>query len=183
MSDNELKIPQELRQKFSDVAWGASQLASIGIFKKFSTTELAEIYSVGKVLSLKPGAHAVIEGEPSRGLFIIFSGNVSVYKNDTVTGGMHRIAYMEEGQSFGELSLFDNSPRSATVIADSPCFLFSLEQKEFEKFMGVRGHEFQVRFYQRCAEELADRFRAINSDYINSQQLLWKYALRKEESA
>ena len=33
---------------------------------------------------------------------------------------------------------------------------------------------------EECAEEMAVRFRIQNDDYINSQQLLWKYALRKD---
>ena len=32
---------------------------------------------------------------------------------------------------------------------------------------------------EECAEEMAERFREQNEDYIISQQLLWKHALRK----
>lgn len=176
------QISPELLEKFGDNNWGAEQLTQIGIFRKFTRDELIDLYKIGEVRQFKTGSHAVIEGEPTRGLYIIFSGNVSVYKNDTTTGAMHRIAYMEEGSAFGELSLFDTAPRSATVVADNTCYLFSLDYLVFQKFMDDRGHEFQVRFYQKCAEDLAERFRAINADYISSQQLLWKYALRKADS-
>jgi CRP-like cAMP-binding protein len=165
--------------RFDDPDWGAEKLQAIGIFKNFNLTELAKVYKIGVVLPLKPQAHAVIEGEATRGLYIILSGKVSVYKNDVVTGAMHRIAYMEEGHSFGELSLFDDAPRSATVVADSHCYLFHLEAGSFEKFLKMEGFEFTARFFKTCAEDMAERFRAINSDYISSQQLLWKYALRR----
>lgn len=171
-----------LNPKFSDPQWGAEQLETITIFRKFSIKELSDLWEIGRVLSLRSGSHAVIEGEPSRGLYIILSGKVSVYKNDMVSGAMHRIAYLDEGAAFGELSLFDSAPRSATVVADTHCFLFELEAQNFERHLENMGHEFKVRFYQKCAEDLAERFRSINSDYIISQQLLWKYALRRAQS-
>ena len=132
----------------------------------------------GEVILIKPKSHAVIEGETTRGLYVILSGNLSVYKNNS-NGSMHRIAYMEEGHSFGELSLFDDAPRSATVVADTHCHLFFLDTSKFENILNEEGFEFSTRFFRTCAEDLAERFRAINADYISSQQLLWKYALRK----
>ena len=182
MEDPKSSINDQLSPKFSDPQWGAQQLETIAIFRKFSIEELGGLWRIGKVLSLRSGSHAVIEGEPSRGLYIILSGKVSVYKNDTVSGAMHRIAYLDEGAAFGELSLFDSAPRSATVVADTHCFLFELEANNFENHLMKMGHEFKVRFYQKCAEDLAERFRNINSDYIISQQLLWKYALRRAKS-
>ena len=167
------------RKKFSDPKWGAEQLKEIGIFKNFTVKELMRIYKIGEILNVKQEAHVVIEGETTRGLYIIFHGTVSVYKNDNVTGAMHKIAYMEEGSAFGELSLFDDAPRSATVAADNECYLFQLDTKNFEALLKKEGHEFASRFYKTCAEDMAFRFREINADYISSQQLLWKYALRK----
>ena len=105
---------------FRDPTWGAEQLKRISIFKEFNEAELTAIYQKGEIRALKPSAHAVIEGEPSRGVFIILSGSVSVYKNDSTTGTMHRLAHLDEGSSFGELSLFDSAPRSATRASTSP---------------------------------------------------------------
>ena len=171
-----------ISDKFADPEWGGGQLEKIGIFSRFSTEELSSLWKIGRVRSLKAGNHAVIEGELSRGLYIILSGKVSVHKNDLVSGAMHRIAYLEEGVAFGELSLFDMAPRSATVVADTQCCLFELDAQVFESHLDEKGDDFKIRFYQRCAEDLAERFRNINSDYIISQQLLWKYALRRADT-
>jgi CRP-like cAMP-binding protein len=179
MSEPAAAIPPQMIEKFNDPEWGAEQLQSIGIFKQFELSELSKIYQIGTVVPLKPNAHAVIEGESTRGLYIILHGNVSVYKNDTVTDSMHKIAFMSEGQAFGEMSLFDDAPRSATVAADTHCYLFHLDASVFDRFLAQEGFEFACRFYKKCAEDMAERFRAINSDYIISQQLLWKYALRR----
>lgn len=161
-----------------DPKWGAQQLKNISIFKNFTDEELTELYAIGEFISFKPQSYVVVEGEPTRGLYIILYGTVSVYKNDIITGNMHRIAYLETGNNFGELSLFDNSPRSASVCAETDCYMFYLDSQKFNEFLQKKGQDIKVRFYKTCAEDLVARFRNLNNDYIISQQLLWKYALR-----
>ncbi len=51
----------------------------------------------GKLSAYAPKAYAVIEGEPTRGLYIILSGSMSVYKTSASSGAMTRIAYLEQG--------------------------------------------------------------------------------------
>lgn len=170
-------------EKFRDASWGANQLKRIPIFKSFSSEELGSLYAHGKIVVIKPGVNAVIEGEPSRGLFVLLSGTVSVYKNDPASGSMHRLTYLEEGSYFGEFSLFDTAPRSATVTAENTCYLFQLDVDKFGTFMHKAGLEAQVRFYKTCSEQLSERLRNLNNDYIVSQKILWKYALRRAEKS
>jgi CRP-like cAMP-binding protein len=177
------KPPPPNLDQFRDPNWGAEKLKSIGLMKRFTNEELSLLYAEGEFKTIMPQSYAVIEGEPSRGLFVLLKGTVSVYKNDITGSSMHRIAILEEGAFFGELSLFDKHPRTATVAAESVCQMFYLDAERFERFLEDRGSDAKIRFYRQCAEELAQRFRILNSDYINSQQLLWKYALRKSDES
>lgn len=179
MAAKSISIPIALQNKFSDPDWGADQLQVISVFKNFTKDELQSLYVRGNVKIVKAGSHIVIEGEPTRGLYLIFSGSVSVFKNDTSTGAMHRLAHLSEGAVFGEMSLFDNSPRSATVKADSISYIFELGADTFETFLDENGDSIKARFFKTCAEDLSVKFRTINADYISAQQLLWKYAFRK----
>lgn len=172
-------ITKGLEDQFLNAEWGATQLESIKLFKQFTHEELTHLYDKGEVRVLPPDAYAVIEGEPSRGVYLILHGTVSVYKNDSETGSMVRIAYLEKGASFGEMSLFENAPRSATVGAATHCYLFYIDVAVFESFLQEVGTDAQIRFYKTCAQQMSERFRIINNDYIISQQLLWKYALRR----
>lgn len=165
---------------FRDAKAGAEKLSGIAILKGFTKDELASIYKVGTIQTLRPKANAVIEGEPTRGLFIILEGSVSVYKNDPVSGSLLRIATLQKGAHFGELSFFDDAPRSATVVADTECHLFSLDARELNRFLEKSAPDIRVRFYKKVTEELSHRVRNLNSEYLSSQQLLWKYVLRKE---
>jgi len=175
--------PAQLVLRFKDPTYGAVRLKDVFLFTRFTEAELIPLYRLGRLVRLKAKAHAVIEGEPTRGFYILLHGRVSVYKTDPVTGGMVRLAILEEGANFGELSLFDNAPRSATVVAETGCYLFQLDFDAFSGFLAQATDDLRLRFYQTCVEELAVRFRLLNGDYINSQQLLWKYALRKEGKA
>lgn len=161
----------------------ARLLAGIALFARFSPSELAELATIGRPLTLKPWAYAVIEGEPTRGMFIILQGRLSVYKSDQGTTTMARLATLEEGAHFGEFSLFDSAPRSASVAAESACTLFELEAGAFHAFLEKKGQDMQLRFFKSCAEELAQRFRTLNGDYISAQRLLWKFALKPKGDA
>lgn len=169
------------KDQFRDPAWGAQQLGAISLFEYMSEQELFELYQLGQINLIQPKANVVIEGEQSRGLYLLLEGTVSIYKSDRANGNMIRLAYLESGSAFGELSLFDNSPRSATVVGESICYVFYLDETPFTKFLDDKGNDIKVRFYKKCAEDMVSRFRVQNSDYIIAQTLLWKYALRKEE--
>ena len=168
-------------EKFKDPDWGAGKLGEIAIFRRFNGLELKKLYTYGHFTVLPPQSHAVIEGEPTRGLFVILDGTVSVYKTDPTTNSLARLAVLESGAYFGELSLFDSAPRSATVSAETSVQCFVLEADDFNKFLESMGENLQLRFYRTCAEELVDRLRKLNTDYITSQNMLWRYAFRHED--
>lgn len=174
-------LVEAILEKFKDPEWGAAKLAELAIFKRFTESELAKLYSLGKFLMIRPQSHAVIEGEPTRGLYLILDGTVSIYKTDPENQSLARIAVLESGTHFGELSLFDSAPRSATVIAETSTQCFLLDADEFSRYLEQMGENLQLRFYKTCAEDLAVRLRNLNSDYISSQNVLWRYAFRHEK--
>lgn len=61
--------------------------------------------------------HTIIlsEGDSSDSLYVILSGKVKVYLNDE-SGKEAIINYQEAGEYFGELSLIDDSKRSASIM-------------------------------------------------------------------
>ena len=170
-----------LMEQFQDREWGAAQLSEVSLFGSFSEPELRELYGVGRLVRLRSKTHVVVEGEPTRGLYILLHGTVSVYKSDPATDKMIRLTMLDEGASFGEMSLFDTAPRSATVVAESTCYLFQLDADRFQEYLADQGNALELRFYRVCAEYLAERFRSLNSDYLESQKLLWQHALRRSD--
>ncbi len=74
------------------------------------------------------------EGDPGNELFIVRSGEVttSIRLPD---GGAREIAVFREGNFFGEMSIFENAPRSATCVAATPSELLGLHEKEFYRMI------------------------------------------------
>ena len=85
--------------------------------------------SLGK--DYKDGDIIFEENSAGREMYIILTGKAIVIKErgDVET----TLATLEEGDFFGEMSLFDNSPRSATVKALGDVKLLEINQKNFLK--------------------------------------------------
>ncbi len=64
---------------------------------------------------IEAGSILIRENDHSRKLFILRKGKVRVFKN--YMGGKIVLAVLRPGEIFGELSFFDNKPRSASVEA------------------------------------------------------------------
>ena len=71
------------------------------------------------------------QGDDSAYLCIITSGRVNIVKTDS-DGNEKIIATVGPGQTLGELSLFDNLPRSASAIASTPVEMIVLDLFDFE---------------------------------------------------
>jgi CRP-like cAMP-binding protein len=66
------------------------------------------------------GRFIVEQGQVGNGLFILLSGTARVVRGDEV------LAHLGPGDSFGELSVIDQQPRVASVIATDPCSCLAL---------------------------------------------------------
>jgi CRP-like cAMP-binding protein len=75
------------------------------------------------------GAAIVKEGDPGDSFFMVLSGQAKVVvKNRTV----NRIL---PGDHFGEISLLDGQPRSASVVTETPMTVASIDRKGFERLL------------------------------------------------
>lgn len=91
----------------------AEMLKDVPLFAGLNAKQLKTIAAGGKELSYEPGQHIVDEGAIGVGFFLILDGKVRVRK------GSKTLAELKKGDFFGEMSLLDDQPRSATVEAIS----------------------------------------------------------------
>ena len=124
-------------------------------------------------------ANIVIEGELSWGLFVILEGMVGVFKNNKLTGEPYDVGQLRPGNFFGEMSLVDENPRSATVRALTNCQLFYISKEHFQHFLSA-SQDMQLKFFQTCIQTIVGRLRELDDNYVVSQYQLWKAAIRKE---
>ena len=86
-------------------------LAKVPIFSGLDEKGLLEIAAVGTEVSFDPGKTILKQGEPGLSFLIVLEGQVEVQK------GGKKIASTGPGGFFGELTVFDDKPRSADVVA------------------------------------------------------------------
>lgn len=104
------------------------KLERLGRMWLFSACTKRDLHTIGRAsdeVVVAAGRTLTEEGRPGREFFLILDGKASVRRNG------RRVATLGPGQYFGELSLLDRGPRSATVVADTDMRLLVLGQREF----------------------------------------------------
>lgn len=157
-------------------------LHEIKLLKPFSDGELASLISAGQGVSKEAHANVVIEGELSWGLYLILEGTVGIFKSNKMSGDTYDVGQLRAGSFFGEMSLVDDNPRSATVRALTDCSLFYISKDSFMSFLDSAS-DLKLKFYESCVQNLVYRLRELDDNYIISQYQLWKSALNKGKEA
>jgi CRP-like cAMP-binding protein len=110
---------------------------------------------------LPRGQSVFQEGEPGDRLYVIGSGKVKLGRRSN-DGRENLLSILGPAEMFGELSLFDPGPRTATATAVADAVLFELSHNELigwlEKYPAVAKHllEALARRLRRTNEALAD---------------------------
>lgn len=104
-------------------------LRGVPIFHGLAKATLLDVARKTDEASYPAGATVVREGDPGDALCIIAEGTVEVRTNDRV------VAKMTEGDFFGEISLFDGKPRSATIVAVDDVVVLTISWSDFETLL------------------------------------------------
>ena len=89
-------------------------LRNVRLFSACSDRELAKIAALADQIEVDKGAVLTVEGRPGGEAFVIASGSATAKLRGK------KLATLSEGNFFGEMSLLDHGPRSATITADTP---------------------------------------------------------------
>ena len=107
-------------------------LAKVPLFRDLDKKGMERLEKMARARTFKAGDMIVKEGDEGVGFFLINSGEVEVAR-----GGAH-LATLRAGQFFGEMALFDNYRRSATVTAKSATECVAMLRSDF--VAEVRGN-------------------------------------------
>ena len=99
------------------------------LFADLSRKELVQLARLSDDVEVPPGRVLCKEGAPGREFFVLVEGEVDVVKNG------RRVAALGAGDFVGEISLLEQTPRTATVTAKTPLRFFVLTPKEFQQVL------------------------------------------------
>lgn len=128
----------------------------VPIFQELRDDFLVRLASVMDELSF-PAKHTIFtQGQEGRSLYIVVLGQVRVHIGD------RDLAHLGPGACFGEMSLFDAEPRSASVSTLATCECLMLTQQQLydaiEETPGIAVNI--IRLLSRRIRELNDKINA-----------------------
>ncbi len=104
----------------------AELLRGVPLFSACSKRELSRIASLADEIDVPKGRVLTREGDPGSECFVVVDGRATV-----TVGDRGRVARLAPGACFGEMSLLDYKPRSATVEAQTDMSLLVLDSRSF----------------------------------------------------
>jgi ATP/ADP translocase/HEAT repeat protein len=104
-------------------------LKSTPLFSRVPAEDLAPLARMAESRIVPANERIVAEGEPGDELFLVVHGRVAVSRNG------HRITTLGPGESFGEISVLDDGPRTATVVAEEQSEVLAIAGEDFYEIL------------------------------------------------
>ncbi|MBI5554463.1 MAG: cyclic nucleotide-binding domain-containing protein [Elusimicrobia bacterium] len=104
------------------------------------------------------GAVIFSEGQAGATFYVIRQGEVIISK-------LKALAILQSGDFFGEMSLIDQSPRSASAIAKGKVILYALSRNNFQELLNSNLQAAQI-FIFKLLETLVQRLRQTDRELV-----------------
>ena len=106
-------------------------LKKVPLFSNLSKRHLNEIGKHADQVSIKAGKVLAQQGRTGREFVFIVEGKAQVKKDGKV------IRHLSSGDFFGEISLIDGEPQTATVIAETDMTILLVNSKSFDHLLNT----------------------------------------------
>lgn len=157
----------------SDLAKYKRYAKRIPIFKGLTPEEISSILREGRSLSFQQGKTIFHKGQLGRSLFVVFGGTVEIFDGD------HKIATCRIGDAFGEMSVLDHRPHSATAVAATDVRLLTLDEDQIN---GILEQRVAVRFLLNVIHILSGYLVNTNSQISKLEHTLRSMSAEAEDN-
>jgi CRP/FNR family transcriptional regulator, cyclic AMP receptor protein len=153
---------------------GVEGLRKVAILSDLTNKELEYILSISKKIEVPSNDIIMIEGEVGSTMHFFVKGEVKVSKNLTLKIGKKGFGSAEKSMVklkaehvsfFGDMAMFQDEPRSATITASMDCTLYEITRDSFTKFCNDFPEQ-GVKVLQRIASTMSGRVRKGNEDIL-----------------
>jgi CRP/FNR family transcriptional regulator, cyclic AMP receptor protein len=100
-------------------------LGKVPLFAGMGEKELREVAEAGREVGFESGKTILKQGEPGLSFLLVLDGKVEVRRRG------RPVATAGPGGFFGEMTVFDDKPRSADVVAVEPTRCFGMTNWSF----------------------------------------------------
>ena len=136
-------------------------LRSIDLFADLTDREADSVLAVMRERTLGRGATVFHQHDSAGGLYLILAGAVKIARTGR-DGRDVTVAVLGASNFFGEMSLLDGQPRSASATAVQPTRLLLLDREHFQRYVLT-----QARIMAKLLRELSKRLRAADQTIEN----------------
>lgn len=135
-------------------------LSSVPIFDSLSKRQKIKLQKIIHIRSYEKGEIVFRQGDPGVGLYIVKDGEVDVY-NEYSNLTCSKITTLHHGDFFGETSLLNETPRSATIVSGNSSVLWGLFKPDLLNLIDS-DQKLGVRLIFRLSQIVAERLRLLN---------------------
>lgn len=116
-----------------------------------------------KMTNVKYGKNKVIfeQGTTDACMYDIVSGSVAIY-SDYGTAAEKELVVLKEGDTFGELAMIENKPRSATAVARERTCVNIIKMNEFSDYFQDKPEK-----VMKILRNTSHRMRALTREYLD----------------
>ncbi len=145
----------------------ASELPASGFLADVSSEHRSFLACFGKFLRPSSGDVLIQEGDRQEALYVILSGTLHVVSSANERNVL--LASFGEGESIGEINLFDPATASATAIVRTPGLIWMLSREELDTFL-ASDPAAGVAVLRGLLRQVARRVRSMNKKLISAEQ-------------
>ena len=115
-----------------------------------------------KPVELAEGDVIFEEGDPGDSLYLVGEGSVRISKAGR-GGEQETLGFIQAGNFFGEMALFDGQPRSAKATAAAPSLVASVDEHTFQHILELAPSRLHMNFLRT----VSSRLRSVNAHFIS----------------
>jgi CRP/FNR family transcriptional regulator, cyclic AMP receptor protein len=128
----------------------------VPLFAELSRKHLRQVAEHADIIGFREREIIVEAGQPGGTFYVVLEGAARV------TRGGRTIGRLEPGDFFGEISLLDGGPRTASVIADTPVTAIRIFKRSFDRVVS-REPGVASKILEVVARRLRDAEHSISS--------------------
>ena len=159
------KIQQDEQHVHVNAAQKQQVFSNIPLFKYLNHLEVTKLLSLTTTKEFEVGKTMIKEGDPGKEIFVLLSGQVSIYK------GKHKITERGKGEIIGEMAILDNSPRSASVQVSQKLTALVLPQNDLFNLM-KKEPVLAVKLMWAFSQSLNQRLRTTSDQLVSAKNSL-----------